>query len=250
MPAVRRGAFATAGDAEWGWPARLALAGPWAVRTQFLHQTDLTAKEYVKRKAWKSATAPECPYHPHGGCELVAHGSYGRVSPQGLRVQRFLCPETGRTVSLLPVFMAARLTGTLLQAEAAAAAVEQAGDQPPKWRKLHPARYFCGQARRWVMRRVRGVRALLGTLVTLYPERCGAAEPTLTGFAELEGVAPGDGLLLERLRRLAEQQLDVLPAPVGFLRGPPNSVPQAGPETVQHSMARSPPPATGAGLAD
>ena len=146
--------------------------------------------------------------------------------------------------------MAARLTGTLAEVEGAVAAVEQAGDQAPQWRKLHPARHFCGQARRWVMRRVRGVRALLATLVTLYPERCGAAAPTLTGFAGLEGVAPGEGLLLERLRLLARQQLEVLPAPVGFLRRPPNSVAKAGPGPVQHSMARSPPQAAGAGLAD
>lgn len=241
---------ATAGDAEWRWPARRTLAGPWAVRTQFVDPTDLTAEEYVKQKAWKNATPPDCPYHPDGGDELVPHGSYGRVSPQGLRVKRFLCPGTGRTVSLLPVFMAARLTGTLAEVEVVVAAVEQAGEEPPQWRKLHPARHFCGQARRWVMRRVRGVQALLATLVTLYPERCGAAAPTLAGFAALEGVALGDGLLLERMRLLAGQQLEVLPAPVGFLRRPPNSVAQAGPGVFQHSMARSPPPETGAGLAD
>ena len=247
---MRRAASATAGSEEWRWPARLTLAGPWAVRTQFLHETNLTAEEYVKQEEWRNATAPKCPYHKDGGCELVAHGSYGRVSPQGLRVKRFLCPDSGRTVSLLPVFMAARLTGVLAEVERAVAAVEQAGDQAPQWRKLHPARHFSGRARRWVMRRVRGVRALLGTLVTLYPERCGAAAATLTGFAGLEGVAPGEGLLLERLRLLARQQLEVLPAPVGFLRRPPNSVAQAGSGAVQHSMARSPPPETGAGLAD
>ena len=146
--------------------------------------------------------------------------------------------------------MAARLTGTLAQAEGAAAGMEQAGEEPPKWRKLHPAKHFCGRARRWVMRRVRGVRALLETLVRLYPERCGAAAPTLAGFAALEGVAPGAGQLLERLRLLAEQQLAVLPAPVGFLRRPPNSVAKAGPGPVQHNTARSPPPAAGGGLAD
>ena len=118
--------------------------------------------------------------------------------------------------------MAARLTGTLAQAEGAAAGMEQAGDQPPKWRKLHPARHFSGRARRWVMRRVLGVRALLKTLVRLYPERFGAAAPTLA----------------------------VLPAPVGFLRRPPNSVAKAGPGRVQHNTARSPPRAAGGGLAD
>ena len=247
---MRRAASGIAGSAEWRWPARLTLAGPWAVRTQFLHETNLTAEEYVKQEEWRNATAPECPYHKDGGCELVPHGSYGRVSPEGLRVKRFLCPDSGRTVSQLPVFMAARLTGTLAQAEAAVAAVERSEDQPPQWRKLHPAQYFNGRARRWVMRRVRGVRALLVTLVTLYPERCGAAAATLAGFAELEGVVPGEGLLLERLRLLARQQLEVLPVPVGFLRGPSKSVAQGGPGAVQHSMARSPPQASGAGLAD
>ena len=115
-----------------------------SVAAQLLSRcSNSAAKEYVRRKEWKSATALECAYHPDG--------SYGRVSPQGLRVKRFLCPDSGRAVSRLQVVRAARLTGTLPQVERA---VEQAGDQPPKWRKLHPARYLCGWARRCVMWRV------------------------------------------------------------------------------------------------
>ena len=102
--------------------------------------TSLTAGEYLTRQEWWKATPPPCPYHEQGGCELRPHGTYARVAPQGLRVRRFLCPGSGRTVSLLPACMAARCTGTLREVEATVRAVEAAGDQPVRWRDLHRGR--------------------------------------------------------------------------------------------------------------
>ena len=225
---------------------RRAVDGP----TQFLHQTSLTAEEYLTRQEWWRATPPPCPYHAHGGCQLRPHGSYARVVPKGLRVRRFVCPDSGRTVSLLPVFLAARLTGTLQEVEATVQAVEEAAEQPVRWRELHPLPYYSGRARRWVLRRVAGVRRLLQLLGTLYPERCGGLEPTLAGFAAREGVAAGEGQLLARLRTVAQQQLAALPAPVGFRPWRPSSADKAGAGAGQHETARSPPPGRGAGLAD
>lgn len=166
-------------------------------------------------------------------------------------MKRFLCRVAGRTVSLLPVFMAAGLMGTLAQVEATVAAVEQAGDGPMNWRKLHPARHYSGRARRWVERRVGGVLSLLKKLVTLYPDRCGQRMPTLTGFALLEHVALGNGELLGRLRRLAEKQLEVLPVPVGFRPLKSTDIAEfVASGALQHGRARSPPAGSGSGAAD
>ena len=217
--------------------------------TQFVHQTSLTAEEYLTRQEWWKATPPPCPYHEHGGCQLRPHGTYPRVSPPGLRVRRFVCPGSGRTVSLLPLFLAARYMGTLPEVEAVVRAVEQAGEQPVRWRELHPLRYYSGRARRWVLRRVAAVTRLLQLLVTLFPERCGGVEPTLAGFAAREGVAAGEGLLLVHLREVAQQQLSALPAPVGLRPWRPRSAGPAGAEAQQHDTARAPPPGEGAGLA-
>ena len=84
---------------------------------QSLHDSDLAAEEYVKRKAWWDATAPPCPYHPNGGCKLLPHGTYVRKCPKGMRVRRFLCKGTGRTVSALPSCMLASWTGTVRKLE-------------------------------------------------------------------------------------------------------------------------------------
>ena len=48
-----------------------------------------------------------------GGCRLVPHETYARKMPGGVRVRRFLCPKTRRTVSLLPDCLASHLPGTL-----------------------------------------------------------------------------------------------------------------------------------------
>ena len=80
---------------------------------QIRYGTDLTVEDYVKRKAWWDASPPDCPYHPQGGCRLVPHGTYGRKQPDGVRVRRFLCRRSGRTVSLLPDCLAAHWSGRL-----------------------------------------------------------------------------------------------------------------------------------------
>ena len=50
----------------------------------------------------------------------MPHGTYARKSPDGVRVRRFRCPQTGRTVSLLPDCLAAHHSGTLAEFERAA----------------------------------------------------------------------------------------------------------------------------------
>ena len=58
---------------------------------QIRYGTDLPVKDYLFRKAWWAASLPPCPYQRQGGCRLVAHRTYARRMPEGVRVRRFLC---------------------------------------------------------------------------------------------------------------------------------------------------------------
>ena len=72
-----------------------------------------TSDRYIADRAWIGATLQACPFHPEGGCGVAGPGSYPRVSPPRMRIPRFLCPVANRSISLLPEFMAYKLTGTL-----------------------------------------------------------------------------------------------------------------------------------------
>ena len=206
---------------------------------QFLYGTDLTAEDYVKRQAWWDASPPECPYHPQGGCGLVPHGTYGRKFPTGTRVRRFLCPGSGRTVSMLPRCLAAHWSGTLAEVERVVREAGQAQSLEAAANRLRTDRVSLASALRWVRRRVQAVRAFLTVMRTICPERFGQLEPSLEAFgATLDSTA-----VLPRLRVVAEQRLGSLPAPVGFFRqwrkaGIP------GPAHAPHAQGLDPPPPT------
>ena len=69
-------------------------------------------ERYVADRGWEGAILVGCPFHPEGNCGVSPHGSYPRVVPAGTRVARFYCPLSRTTISLLPSFLAARLSGT------------------------------------------------------------------------------------------------------------------------------------------
>lgn len=94
---------------------------------------------YVADRAWERAVLCACPMHAEGGCGLQRLGSYARVSPAGARVARWWCPVARKSISLLPEFLAARLSGTLDEVEAVIAAVEQAGGVTAALETVHPA---------------------------------------------------------------------------------------------------------------
>src|SRR6267154_5128997 len=85
--------------------------------------TASSAETYVTNHEWRIAKLPKCPLHPKGGCSFARHGSYPRVTPRGLRIARWYCPEGHRTFSLLPDFLAARLPGLLGSVDAVVASV-------------------------------------------------------------------------------------------------------------------------------
>lgn len=182
---------------------------------QLLRQDQHTSESYVSQQAWRTASLECCPFHPDRPCGLRTLGSYRRVWPAGARIARFWCPVQRASVSLLPAFLAARMTGALDAVEAVVDAVEAAGTVAAAIDAVHAATDAAAiglvSARRSIERRLRPVRAVLKAAVTMLPELIGCA-PTLDSIRRrLDGRA----VLLELRRRLAAH-LQVLAPPVGF----------------------------------
>jgi hypothetical protein len=154
--------------------------------------------------------------HPQGGCGLRKLGTYFRVAPAGVRVVRFWCPLGRVSISLLPAFLSARLSGTLDEVEAVVRAVEQAGTVAAAVEAVHPAGAVdaigtvC--AMRSIRRRLHAVRAALLAIVTLMPERFVGVVPTLAAMR----FALGTDRVLVTVRDLARKHLRALPTPLGF----------------------------------
>ena len=183
------------------------------VSVQVLFETDLTDEEYVTRRAWNLATAPRCPWCRRGTCELRPHGTYPRRRPAGAQVRRFVCRKTGRTVSLLPLCLAAHVSGSLDGIEEAVRQSREARSFAAAARQARPAEE-CGPAgaERWLRRRVGWLQEVLRLVRGLYPAQFGGAEETLEGFER----HLGSRQVLRELRTVAKAHLPDLPAPVGF----------------------------------
>jgi hypothetical protein len=179
------------------------------------YATTLTSEQYVTQQAWRTATLERCPLHPEGGCGLGGHGSYPRVRPFGIRVARLLCPKARVTISLLPDFLASRLSGTLTEVEQVVETAEAAGSREAAAAEVRPGdaegAVTLPSALRWLRRRLLPVRAALLGLVTLLPELFGCA-PTVVAVRDRLGVAEA----LIALRALAAGELAALAAPLGF----------------------------------
>lgn len=179
------------------------------------YPTTVSSEEYLIEEGWRTATLEHCPLHPEGGCGLSRHGSYGRVRPAGLRVARLLCPKAGTTISLLPDFLASRLTGTLAEVEAVVVVAEGAASVEAALERVRPAAaenaVTLASGLRWLRRRVSSVHAALMAAVTLVPALAGC-QPTLGALGERLGVCD----VLMSLRVLATEHLVAMRAPLGF----------------------------------
>jgi hypothetical protein len=130
-------------------------------------------------------------------------------------VARYLCPVARITISLLPDFLASRLTGTLTEGEAVVDAAETATSQEAALEQVRPAvapdavTLLAGL--RWLRRRLSTVRAALVGAVTLVPSLSGC-RPTLAALRERLGVTE----VLVTLRRTAVAHLPAMSSPLGF----------------------------------
>jgi small-conductance mechanosensitive channel len=137
------------------------------------------------------------------------------MRPVGVRVARLLCPKAGVTISLLPDFLASRLSGTLSEVEAVVEAAENAASQEAALEQARPAAapeaVTLPSGLRWLRRRLSGVHAALIVAVTLVPSLAGC-RPTLAALRERLSVSE----VLLALRRVVGEHLSVMSRPLGF----------------------------------
>lgn len=203
----------------------------------------MTGEDYVARKAWRQATLKSCPLHGQGACGLSRHGSYSRVKPPGIRVARYYCPGGGVTISLLPEFLASRMSGELDEVERVVCEAEGKRSVEAAANELRPDDIGLPGAVRWLRRRLGPVRAALLILVSLMPDSLGS-EPRLSSLRKRLGTEH----VLVRLRELlGQERLEELPAPLGLAPRPPRFAPD--PHTMRGQTTlpepgRLPPAAT------
>ncbi len=179
------------------------------------YPTTVTSERYLIEEGWRTATLEHCPLHPEGGCGLSRHGSYGRVRPGRTRVARFWCPKSGTTISLLPDFLASRLSGTLSEVQAAVEAAEGAESLEAALERVRPAAaekpVVLPSGLRWLRRRLSAVHAALAAAVTLIPALAECA-PTVAALRERLGTNE----VLVVLRLVAAEHLGAMSSPLGF----------------------------------
>ena len=215
-------------------PPRLGPCGLRLVQVRLA--TGLTSEEYVSQKGWRSARLERCPFHPEGGCGLCRHGTYERVSPPGCLIARWRCPPARATISLLPDFLCARLTGALAEVEAAVAVAEAEPTREAASEAVRPDVELPG-ALRWLRRRTRLVHAGLAAVIGLLPGLLAGREPTVTSVRSVLGAESA----LVRLRAEAAPHLAALPPPLGF--GPRPVRRRPSPTVLQQDPGPDPPPA-------
>jgi hypothetical protein len=221
-------------------PARKGEARDGDVRAgfgsvQLRFKTGLTSEEYVKQKAWQSASLQRCPNHLSDGCGFARHTAYARMEPPGAFIARWYCPESHTTFSLLPDCLASRLSSTLREVEEVVAAVEATEDSVEcVAQRLRPDIGTQG-AVRWVRRRMLGAAVALLAVKGLRPDVIAGAEPNIQSFRVVLGVEH----VLPALRELAAAQVRAVPAPIGF--GHRHRRADAGPDHFQHGTGADPP---------
>ncbi len=203
---------------------------------QLRFHTGLTGAGYVTREGWRLATLLRCPVHRHGGCRFGRHGTYGRKTPPGTEIARWYCRTAGRTFSLLPDHLAARLPGTLAEIEQVVATVEELGSVEKAADVLRSLDISLPSAVRWVRRRVDPVRKLFTIAVGLFPQLLLGCVPTVSA---LRARLTCEQVLVS-LRSVAEVHLQALAFPLGF-RPPPYPRVERKKRFQQH-MGLAPPP--------
>lgn len=184
-------------------------------------RTQSSAEVYIAGIEWRDACLLGCPLHPSGGCSFARHGSYSRVTPQGLCIARWYCPQGHQTFSLVPDFLASRFPGLLTSIEAAAIAAKEVGTMERAADALRGVEVTLPSALRWLRRRVRAVQVALEAVWRLVPQ-----------FPESTTIT--SDVLFNLRRMLTPLLLCKLPPPLGFL--PPHRTARLRAGGNQHDM--------------
>lgn len=208
---------------------RQAMAG-----VQLRVATDLTAEEYVARRAWREASLATCPEHPRGGCGFKRHATYGRKNPCGTRVPRWYCPTAKVTFSLLPDCLASRYPAPLAEIEEVVVKAEQAETREKAVEALWPDIGLAG-----ALRKLRRWTAAVTTSLTLARGLVAPAflldDVSVMAFREQMNT----NSVLVTLRETLAPRLHALPPPLGF--GPRTKARPARPTSEQHEAGPDPP---------
>ena len=172
---------------------------------------------YIRNREWNDVRLSVCPMHPTGGCSFARHGSYERLSPSGLRIARWYCPEGHRTFSLIPDFVASRMPGLLDSIEESIVTACSAKSREAAADVLRGPDVTLPSAVRWLRRRIGSVRASLDAVRREVPDAfIGPLENDFSGISFDAG-----SVLLGLRRSLSPQILSAIPAPLGFERTSP-----------------------------
>jgi hypothetical protein len=208
------------------------VAAVWARPVVQLRLSGHTSATYLAREGWREASLSGCPIHGGLECGFSRHGWYERVTPPGTKVARFRCPKARVTFSLLPDFLASRLSGTLDEVERVVCATEAAPSVEAAADVLRRDIELPG-AVRWVRRRLSPVRTALVAIATLLP----GCLPVTEDLREVRAHLGTEHALME-LRGVAERYLGGIRWPVGLKPPDPGGVPRGGPR--QHEMGADP----------
>jgi len=207
---------------------------------QLRFESTLTFEQYVTTRAWEQATLKECPLCKPGTCHLQRLAPYMRKVPAVAFVARYYCPEQHTTFGLLPDFYASRMPGTLDGIEQAAARAEVAPSVEQAAEQLRPADTLdaitLGAAVAWLRRRLVLVRALLVTVVSLFPDRFAGLGWSVRAWRERLGTSR----VLVALRGICARHLYALPRPLGLNPRVPVAQPRR--RGRQQSTGPDPPP--------
>lgn len=221
---------------EWPSPVVVkAEEGPAGGVLQVRFAYEHTSDEYVRTEAWRRATLSQCPL-----CSRVAgegfsrHTAYARQQPAGAWIARYYCKPCQKTFSLLPDCIAAGLSGSLDEVEAVVVTVEQASSFENAAFELRGDAQESGR-RRWVRRRVRRVRLLLGIVATL---DIAALTVGPLMLSELREALATDRALVA-LRQMVGEHLPRLPTPLGFCRRHESAWKKS--DRLQHKEGPDPP---------
>jgi hypothetical protein len=181
-----------------------------------------------------------CPLCEPGTCHLQRLAPYMRKIPAVAFVARSDCPEQHTTFGLLPDFYASRMPGTLDDLEQAAATAEVAPSVEHAAEQLRPAdrpdAITLGAAVAWLRRRLVLVRALLVTVIGLWPDRFAGLGLWMRAWRERLGTSR----VLVALREICARHLYALPRPLGLNPRMPVAPPRG--RERQQSTGTDPPP--------
>jgi hypothetical protein len=201
---------------------------------QLRFATDLSAQQYVHQQAWKKVRLDSCPLHPKGGCGFARHGTYRRKSPPDIKIPRWYCRKAHQTFSLLPDFLASRLSGTLIEVEDVINKVENSPSQEAAAQNMRIDIEFAGVLR-WIRRRLLLVRFSLSLLTEVLPSLPAGCSTSISSFRSALGVK----YVLPELRIRASCYLHMLPPPLGF--GPRRTTKKVKKSRFQHQTGTDPP---------